>query len=169
MLEIGSSLREARQHRGLDLAEAEEATLIRRRYLEALEQEQFELLPAGSYRRSFLREYADFLGLDGESFVGEYDLRLAAQPPEPPNAPRRPSISKVRLLGEVLLARTAAVAAAVVFAGVGLWQLGESGGPGAVKTTRPATPRQAQHPAATVQPSPRRLPLLPVPSLTLTA
>ena len=45
MLEIGSSLREARGRQGLELAEVEAATLIRGRYLEALEHEQFELLP----------------------------------------------------------------------------------------------------------------------------
>jgi Helix-turn-helix domain len=56
MLEIGSSLREARERRGLELAKVEAATRIRARYLEALESERFELLPEGPYRRSFLRE-----------------------------------------------------------------------------------------------------------------
>src|SRR5712691_11997744 len=170
MLEIGSSLREARERRGLGLAEVEAATLIRRRYLEALEQERFELLPGGSYRRTFLREYAEFLGLDGESFAGEYDLRLAAREPKPPSPPRRPGIGVLRLLGELLLTRTAAVAAAVVLAGVALWQLGGSGGTGGVKTTRPATQTHTHHPTATAQPPPRPPPSpFPSPSLTLTA
>jgi transcriptional regulator with XRE-family HTH domain len=170
MLEIGRSLREARDRRGLELAEVEAATLIRRRYLEALEQERFELLPGGSYRRTFLREYAEFLGLDGESFAAEYDLRLAAREPEPPSPSRRPSIGVLRLLGESLLTRTVAVAAAVVLAGVALWQLGGSGGTGVVKATHPATQTHAEthahHPAATVQPSRRPSPL---PLLTLNA
>src|SRR5436190_23784103 len=89
MFEIGSSLREARNRQGLELAEVE-ATRIRGRYLEALEQERFELLPAGPYPRSFLREYADFLGLDGDIYANEYDLRFAPAEPELPSpTPRR--------------------------------------------------------------------------------
>jgi len=173
MLEIGSSLREARRRRGLELAEVEAATLIRGGYLDALEQEQFELLPVGSYRRSFLREYAEFLGLDGDTYADEYDLRLAALEPEPPSPPRRPGVGVVRLLDGLPLTRTVAIAAAVALVGVAVWQLGGSGGTGIVKTTRPATQTHAptrarthgHHPAATAQPSPRR----PPPSLTLTA
>ncbi len=173
MLEIGSSLREARRRRGLELAEVEAATLIRGRYLEALEQEQFDLLPAGSYRRSFLREYAEFLGLDGDTYAGEYDLRVASLEPEPPIPPRRSGIGLVRLLPELQLTRTVAIAAAVALAGVAVWQLGGSGGSGVVTATRPATQTHTQphtrthahHPVATAQPSPRR----PPPSLTLTA
>src|SRR5437870_5023815 len=101
MFEIGSSLREARGRRGLDLAEVEAATLIRGRYLEALEHEQFELLPVGSYRRGFLREYAEFLGLDGDTYTDEYDLRFASQEPEPPSPAPHPGSGLLRLLGEL--------------------------------------------------------------------
>lgn len=61
--------------------------MIRVRYLDALETERFELLPAGPYGRSFLREYAEFLGLDGDLFTAEYGLRFAAAEPEPPSPP----------------------------------------------------------------------------------
>ena len=81
MLEIGSSLREARSLRGLALADVEAATMIRARYLEALEQERFDVLPAGAYRRSLLREYVSFLGLDADVYASEYELRF--EPPEP--------------------------------------------------------------------------------------
>ncbi len=88
MLEIGRSLREARERRGIALAEAEAATMIRARYLEALEAERFELVPEGPYLRSFLREYAEYLSLDGDIFVAEYMRR---NPPPPPSRklPRR--------------------------------------------------------------------------------
>ena len=75
MLEIGSSLREARSQQGLGYGDVEAAILIRARYLEAIENERFELLPVGAYRRSFVREYAEFLGLDGEVYAAEYELR----------------------------------------------------------------------------------------------
>jgi hypothetical protein len=46
------------------------------RYLRALEEERFEQLPAGAYRRTFLRGYANFLGLDADAFVDEYAARF---------------------------------------------------------------------------------------------
>src|SRR5438128_1873704 len=64
MLEIGIGLRQTRESRGLVLADAEAETRIRARYLAALEEEQFEALPEG-YARTFLRSYANYLGLDG--------------------------------------------------------------------------------------------------------
>src|SRR6184192_2955204 len=75
MFEIGSSLREARLRRGLDFPEIEQSTKIRGKYLRALEDEQFDLLPAQTYVKGFLRSYAEFLGLDGQLYVDEYNSR----------------------------------------------------------------------------------------------
>src|SRR5437764_1215588 len=138
MLEIGSSLREARNRQRLALAEVEAATMIRIRYLEALEQERFELLPAGPYRRSFLREYAEFLGLDGDLIADEYELRVAPSEPDPTSPPPRPSVELVRRLAELPLTRLGAAAAAALLIGVGVWQLGGTG------TTRPTPPPATQ-------------------------
>ena len=77
MFEIGNSLREARLRQGLDLAEIEQATKIRSRYLRALEEEQFEVLPAQTYVKGFLKAYADQLGLDGDLYVEEFNSRYA--------------------------------------------------------------------------------------------
>jgi Helix-turn-helix domain/RodZ C-terminal domain len=173
MLEIGSSLREARSRRGLELVEVEAATMIRTRYLEALEEERFELLPAGPYARSFLREYADFLGLDGEIFVGEYEQRFAPEP-EPPSPPPPPGVRLAQLLGSLSLTR-GLIILAVALIGVGLWQLGGSGEKTGVKPTptAPQTPTRtstkphapARHPAApAAKPSAN-----PSPTLVLTA
>ena len=82
MLEIGSSLREARIRQGVELAQIEADTHIRTRYLKALEDERFDLVPGDAYARGFLRTYADYLGLDVELFVDEYKARFA--PPEEP-------------------------------------------------------------------------------------
>jgi helix-turn-helix protein len=78
VFEIGTSLREARIRRGIDFAQAELATKIRGKYLRALEDEQFELLPAETYVKGFLRTYAEFLGLDGQLYVDEYNSRFTA-------------------------------------------------------------------------------------------
>ena len=76
MFAIGSSLKDARLRMGLDLATAAEATKIRSRHLQALEDEQFDVLPGQTYVRGFLKTYADFLGLDGQLYVDEYSSRF---------------------------------------------------------------------------------------------
>jgi hypothetical protein len=85
MFEIGESLRQARIRQRLELSDVEAATRIGTRYLAALEQEQFERLPAPAYARAFLHGYADFLGLDASPFLDEFDTRFAE--PELPPAP----------------------------------------------------------------------------------
>jgi cytoskeletal protein RodZ len=77
VFDIGSSLREARARQGLDFPELEQRTKIRPKYLRALEDERFDILPAPTYVRGFLRSYADALGLDGQPFVDEYNSRFA--------------------------------------------------------------------------------------------
>ena len=77
MFEIGNSLREARRRQSLELSDIELATKIRARYLRALEEESFDSLPAQTYVKGFLRTYADYLGLDGQLYVDEYNSRYA--------------------------------------------------------------------------------------------
>jgi cytoskeletal protein RodZ len=78
VFEIGNSLREARIRRGMDFAQAEAATKIRGKYLRALEDDQFELLPAETYVKGFLRTYAEYLGLDGQLYVDEFNSRFVS-------------------------------------------------------------------------------------------
>jgi cytoskeletal protein RodZ len=78
VFEIGSSLREARSRRQIELVQAEQTTKIRGKYLRALEDERFDLLPSQTYIKGFLRTYADYLGLDGQLYVDEYNSRFAA-------------------------------------------------------------------------------------------
>jgi Helix-turn-helix domain/RodZ C-terminal domain len=92
VFEIGSSLREARQRSGLDFHQAEQAVKIRAKYLRALEEEDFDVLPAQTYVKGFLRNYADFLGLDGQLYVDEYASRFVVDE----YAPRRARRVKVR-------------------------------------------------------------------------
>ena len=77
MFEIGNSLREARVRQQLELGEVELATKIRARYIRALEEESFDALPAQTYVKGFLRTYADYLGLDGQLYVDEFNSRFA--------------------------------------------------------------------------------------------
>jgi cytoskeleton protein RodZ len=75
MPDIGSTLREARMRARIDISEIETETKIRAKYLRALENEEWDLLPGPTYVKSFLRTYADALGLDGKLLIEEYKLR----------------------------------------------------------------------------------------------
>jgi cytoskeleton protein RodZ len=72
MAEIGAALREARARARIEIAQMEAQTKIRAKYLRALENEEWELLPGPTYVKSFLRTYGDMLGLDGRTLVAEY-------------------------------------------------------------------------------------------------
>ena len=74
MDELGHILREARETRGLTLAEVQEETRINTKFLEALESGQYELLPTAVHVRGFLRNYARFLHLDPEPLLHRYAL-----------------------------------------------------------------------------------------------
>jgi hypothetical protein len=77
MFEIGNSLREARERQARSFPDLERKTQIRSRYLKALEEENFEAIPALAYTRGFLRVYAEELGLDGQLYVDEFNSRYA--------------------------------------------------------------------------------------------
>jgi hypothetical protein len=85
---IGATLREARNRRGIDLAEVEAAIKIRARYLRAMENEEWGALPGGAYTRGFIRTYAGYLGLDGERLSEDY--RHQSEPAPRPQAPPEP-------------------------------------------------------------------------------
>ncbi len=68
--------------RRLDIADVEERTKIRAKYLRALENEEFSLLPGATYARTFLRTYAEFLGLDAKRLVEQYRAEYEREPPE---------------------------------------------------------------------------------------
>ena len=89
MFEIGSSLREARVRKGVEIPEVETATKIRGKYLQALEDEQFDVLPGQTYVRGFLKTYADYLGLDGQLYVDEYSSRFWIDDDGGPATPRK--------------------------------------------------------------------------------
>ena len=89
MFEIGNSLREARLRQHLEFPEMEQATKIRAKYLRALEDEQFDVLPAQTYVKGFLRSYAEYLGLDGQLYVDEYNSRFVVGEEDAPPRPRR--------------------------------------------------------------------------------
>ena len=127
MFEIGNSLREARLRQTLDFPEIERATKIRGKYLRALEDEQFEVLPAQTYVKGFLRSYAEYLGLDGQLYVDEYNSRFVVGEEESPARPRRsapPPPRGVHVQSRVVLLTLLGIAAVTALVIVA-WTRGE--------------------------------------------
>lgn len=98
MPEIGATLREARMRARIDITEVEEATKIRAKYLRALENEEWNLLPGSTFVKSFLREYANYLGLDARGLVEEYKHRYEG-PSEHELMPISPNLGRDRHRG----------------------------------------------------------------------
>jgi cytoskeleton protein RodZ len=144
MADIGATLREARMRQRIDISEIESETKIRAKYLRALENEEWDLLPGPTYVKSFLRTYAEALGLDGKLLIEEYKLRherlsdVEMQPIRPPGArePRRRRRAGYGR-GWAVLVVVAGIIAALYF-------LGNSGGDGGggsdAASTTPSTP-----------------------------
>ena len=126
MFEIGASLREARTRRGLSREDVQKAIRIRDRYLGALEDENWDLLPGEAYTKGFLRTYAEFLGLDGALYVDEYNRRFATREDQP-FMPEALAPIATRSIG-ILRPLIAIAAIVAVVAAVAAWQLGGSSG-----------------------------------------
>jgi helix-turn-helix protein len=127
VFEIGNSLREARLRQHLDFPEIEQATKIRAKYLRALEEEQFDVLPAQTYVKGFLRSYAEYLGLDGQLYVDEYNSRFVVGEEDAPARPRRsapPQARGVQVQSRVVLLTLLGIAAVTALVIVA-WTRGE--------------------------------------------
>ena len=129
VFEIGNSLREARLRQGSELPRVEADTKIRAKYLRALEEERFEVLPGETYVKGFLRTYSEYLGLDGQLYVDEFNSRFTRE--EEPLAPPQPrkQLARSRAVESnfviVALAGIIAVTILVVVA----WKFGSTGPP----------------------------------------
>jgi len=81
MAAIGEQLREARERKGLDLDRVADETNIAKRYLAALEAEDFGVFPGDPYAIGFLRNYAEFLGLPSDELAQAYkNMKIQEQP-----------------------------------------------------------------------------------------
>jgi len=148
MFEIGASLREARERRGLALDDVQKRLRLRERYVRALEEERWELLPGDAYARGFLRMYAEFLGLNGTLYLDEYDARVARGEEEPivPEslAPRRHGNLLTRTIAGVVAVGLLVVAAAA-------WRPPPTAAPH-VEAASAATPKPVVQPGMPVAP-----------------
>jgi cytoskeleton protein RodZ len=162
---IGDTLSEARTRRAVDLEEVHAATGIRPRYLEAIEQEDWDALPEEFYARSFIRKYAVFLGVNPDPLVEEYrHQRSGGERGGAPTSPfartrsrraqalrrRRKRQSVYAWIGAVLLLAVVVVSVVLISSGGG-----EDGGAKGGKSTSTATktsPKPKHHPKKAVPP-----------------
>jgi cytoskeleton protein RodZ len=165
MAEIGATLREARMRAKIDINEVETRTKIRAKYLRAIENEEWGLLPGDVYVKSFLRTYADYLGLDSRQLIDDYKRRyerptdhemrqiapLARERdrrergPRPPGVPRLPRQPRGPLIPPWVLIGVVLVGIVVV-----LYFLGNNNGNKSPNTTQntsraQTTPTTAKH------------------------
>lgn len=173
MADIGTTLREARMRARIDINEVERRTKIRAKYLRAIENEEWDLLPGPIYAKSFLRTYGDFLGLDSRLLVDEFrrryerpsehDLRpLTPLHRERERARRRPRVPPWAIVGLVL-------AAVVVALGV-IGSRGRSHPAAAPTAAMPRTTTVTTHHTVTrpaAPPRPREVTLRIVPTGTV--
>jgi cytoskeletal protein RodZ len=148
---VGNKLHEARTRKQLSLQQVEEATKIRGRYLQAIENDEWDQLPGDTYARAFIRTYGRFLGLDGERLAEEQRQgRGAARPgerlprvdPKPRPVARERRGRRRRISPRVVaVAVTALVVAALLAVGLSTGGSSDSGGGGAQGSSHRAHPR----------------------------
>jgi cytoskeletal protein RodZ len=162
---IGERLREARMRQNIDIAEVEAETKIRAKYLRALENEEFALLPGTTFVKTFMRTYAEYLGLDAQLLIEEYRVDYEPRgeaelqpyvPPSrrreerrrqrPPRGPPGPGTALLVVVGVVL----------VIFVILGVTAGSENAGNGgpteptsAGKTATTTAPKKAPKPKLT--------------------
>jgi cytoskeleton protein RodZ len=170
MPSIGETLREARMRQRLDIADVEQRTKIRAKYLRALENEEFGMLPGPTFVKTFLRTYAEMLGLDPHVLVEEYrasyegEDELELQPLAPPSAARgRPRGPR---LGPGMVALLVLVGVVAILVAIGLLS-DDSGGGGeqAARTETTTTERTTTQPKKQKPAPPKRVRLRVVPAL----
>jgi cytoskeleton protein RodZ len=154
MPEIGQTLRETRLRNRVDITEVEAGTKIRAKYLRALENEEWDLLPGPTFVKTFLRSYADYLGLDSRMLVEEYKQRferpstMELTPFSPRGASGRRGQRERRrrgLLGPGIVVFVGIVALLGALYALGTWGEDDNGGPqNAIGT---ATPTPTKTPA----------------------
>jgi cytoskeleton protein RodZ len=83
MAGVGEALRKARTERGIELSEVERVTKIREKFLQAMEEDRWDALPAPAYARGFLSIYARYLDLDEAALLDRYATTVEADRPEP--------------------------------------------------------------------------------------
>ena len=94
MARLGDALRERREHKGVTMQQAAEDTRIREKFLQAIESGDYQSLPGTVYTKGFLRNYAQYLGLEAEEMLALYTGERGGSDPARTFAPMRPLVKR---------------------------------------------------------------------------
>src|SRR5579884_4023054 len=158
-------LRTAREEKGVSLAQAEAATMIRRPYLQALEDDEHGALPGAVYVKDFLRNYASYLGLDPAHVLSIYHREYPDQSQEvvAPSTIRPRGTSQLVTGGTVatlLLVVVVAIFSTYIYRQVQSFRAAEPPSQALVPTPTPIPPTVTPAPTQSAAPAvPHRLPI----------
>lgn len=119
---FGERLKRERELREVSLEEVAKSTRIAARFLQALENEQWDRLPGGVFGRGFVRSIARYLGLSEENLLSEYDLARGESANPPPQRPEERIPSPPKWIPAVATLALVALVATLVFAGRYAWK-----------------------------------------------
>jgi cytoskeleton protein RodZ len=157
MEQIGARLREARMRGKIDINQVESDTKIRAKYLRAMENEEWSLLPGEIYAKTFLRTYADYLKLDSRELLDDYrrqyerptdhDLRplTSGRERDRRQSGRRRPQPQPRGGGGFPIPPWVLVLIVLVVVGVALWVVGSAGDGNSGSSTTSTSTTASQH------------------------
>jgi len=154
---FGEKLKRERELREVSWQEITSATRIGPRFLEALENEDWEKLPGGVFNRGFVRSIARYLGLDEEALLGEYDLAHGAQiAPANGHSEKIATAQPVRWQPVALILCAILLIVALVFGGLYAWKhFGRKN----LRQTEEPPPATSIEPAPPIRPTADEVPL----------
>jgi transcriptional regulator with XRE-family HTH domain len=156
MSELGKSLQQARVARGLTLEDCERDTRISKRYLDALEREDWKIFPAPVYSRAFMRTYSQYLGLDPQALMRAMTAREEQQ--EPATIKPLPEIKASPSTGNINWPLAGGVAVFIAVIGAFVWLASRDSGDdgallGTTATQVPATALPTEGQGGGLQPA----------------
>jgi len=166
MANFGETLKRERELRKISLREVSEATKIGLRYLEAMEENRFDQLPGGLFNKGFIRAYAKFIGLDGETLVNVYLYDVAHQASGAPSRPRyaggapedapipQPGVPSPASPRRFPVKLVSGIAATLVVVGAGFWLMLSRPPAGAAIDTPPTAQEPPIQEAGLLRPAP---------------
>lgn len=146
MSRLGERLRQQREKRGITLDQAAADTRIREKFLKALEDDDIQALPGAVHTKGFLRNYAEYLGLDDQALVGQFHQERGGQPAEPKRryTTLRPIGSRSLVFTPAVLVPVVVLATVLLFVGYLYYQFTSFAVAPALDVTEPATDANAQ-------------------------
>lgn len=171
MPSFGEELRRAREERGISLRQISDATHIGVRFLQAIESDNYAILPGGIFNRAFVKNYARYIGLDEEQALARYNQQLEEQGGEPPRVPaaRFEGIEEDEPSSWGSISLIILILLILGLGGYGLWRYLKGNAAKANESVNPSTvqsqvPASVPSPAATETPQPSVSPVAASPS-----